>query len=488
MHILSIKDDRIKLIEPNDLNCAVLSDYVGFARQDDMLHPDALSWISCAIHCKPSAAIIYADEDQISDSNARMNPDFKPDWSPDFFRSAGYIGPFAVLRKHVILEAHLWDAIDRGLMGSQLIFHAVEEVLDAQCIVHVPQVLYHVRCLPQRQRLGAIQRATSALQAHLDRVFPGALAQHHGEDFSGRPWFRVRYPMPASVPLVSIIIPTRNAKSLVEQCIQSLVEKTTYKNYEIILVDNGSDDPESLQYFESLNGLPNITVVRDDGEFNYSKLNNDAVVKARGDYIVLMNNDIEIIHDDWLDEMISLGSRPGTGVVGAKLLYPDGRVQHAGVIAGLGGVAGHIHRYLESDQAGYQGRAVLTHNLLVVTAACLLVRRSIYESMGGLNDVDLKVAFNDVDFCLRVHQAGYMNVWTPFATLIHHESATRGLDDHPVKKARFLRECDFMHKTYDDLLKNDPFYNKNCTLNDESFHRSMPTRFSSVAFIDQLSA
>lgn len=490
---IGIHDPRIRWTDAQDMDVQALEKHVGFIQSHDVLHPDALMWMACVVRHRPSAAVIYADHDHLSDANERMAPDFKPDWSPDFFRSRDYLGPFVVLRRDVVHLPSLKEALVWGMSGSELLFRAVEAVEAngnaPQHIVHIPQILCHVRYQPERHDIEATQRATRALQAHLDRSSPGAHAQPmHGHDLSGRPWFKVQYPVPPSKPLVSIIIPTRNARHLVEQCIQSLLEKTAYTRYEIILVDNGSDDPEALRYFESLKKHPNIQVLRDDGEFNYSKLNNEAVKISSGEYLVLMNNDIEIMDDHWLDEMISLGVRPEIGAVGAKLFYPDGRVQHVGVIAGLGGVAGHIHRYLGSEQAGYQGRAVLTHNLLAVTAACLLVRRSIYESLQGLNETDLKVAFNDVDFCLRVHQAGFLNVWTPFAKLVHHESATRGLDDKPEKKARFLRECDFMAKTYKVLLENDPFYNVNCTLNDESFHRGVPTRFSTLAFIEKLSA
>jgi GT2 family glycosyltransferase len=453
--------------------------------QHDVLHKDALMWMSFVIKNKKSAQLIYSDQDYLSDSNTRISPDFKPDWSLDFFRSSNYIGDLAVFKKDAIQDAMFLSAVRGDIKSSDLALYSMENIA-YENIVHIPHALYHARCCHEFISITTAETTKVALQYHLDKTHPGAVAHHFGCGPYGKPWFRVTYPVPEHCPMVSIIIPTRNAKSLVEQCIQSVLGRTAYKNYEIILVDNGSDDPDSLKYFEGLSKIPIIRVMRDDGEFNYSRLNNSAAKMAKGEYLILMNNDIEVINTDWLDEMLSLGSRSGTGAVGAKLLYPDGRVQHAGVIAGLGGVAGHIHRYLESDQAGYQGRAVLTHNLLVVTAACLLVRRSIYEEVQGLNEIDLKVAFNDVDFCLRLHQAGYINVWTPFAKLYHHESATRGLDDNPDKKARFLREWDFMRNTYSSLLHNDPFYNKNCTLNDESFHRSIKTRFSFEDFKKKL--
>jgi GT2 family glycosyltransferase len=275
---------------------------------------------------------------------------------------------------------------------------------------------------------------------------------------------RVKYNLPKQLPLVSIIIPTRNAKALVKQCIDSIFEKTTYSNFEIILVDNGSDDPSSLDYFAELNERDNIRVVRDDGNFNFSRLNNEAVKVAKGELLCLMNNDIEVISPDWLDEMVSQAVRPEIGAVGAKLLYPNDTVQHAGVILGLGGIAGHAHLGIHRNDPGYFGRANLVQNFIAVTAACLVIRKEIYENVGGLNEKDFAVAFNDVDFCIRVHQAGYHNLWTPFAEMYHHESATRGSDLAPEKIERFKQEIKSMELLYGNILFNDPAYNPNLSL------------------------
>jgi len=288
--------------------------------------------------------------------------------------------------------------------------------------------------------------------------------------------YRARYALPNVLPLVSLIIPTRNSLSLVRQCIESIIKKTTYENYEIIIVDNGSDDPKALEYFASLTENERIRVLRDDRPFNYSALNNKAVSQAKGEFVGLVNNDIEVISPDWLSEMISIALQPGVGAVGARLLYPDGRLQHGGVVLGIGGVAGHANKYAEPPYQGYFGRTSLIGSYSAVTAACLVVRKSAYLEVKGLNEEDLSIAFNDVDFCLRLLEAGYRNVWTPYAELYHHESATRGEEDSPEKKARFSSEVRYMLKRWAGTLDKDPAYNANLTLTHEDFSLAWPPR------------
>jgi GT2 family glycosyltransferase len=282
--------------------------------------------------------------------------------------------------------------------------------------------------------------------------------------------------LPEERPLVSLIIPTRNGVDLLKQCIDSIRTKTTYAPYEIIVVDNGSDEQATLDYLHSQASAGNIRVIRDDRPFNYSALNNGAIASANGELVGLINNDIEVISDTWLDEMVSLALQPGVGAVGAKLLYPDGKIQHAGVVIGMGGVAGHAHRLFPRDSFGYFSRNALISSFSAVTAACLIVRKSIYQQVGGLNEADLAVAFNDVDFCLRIREAGYRNVYTPYAELYHHESATRGTEDNPVKKARFAREVAYMHERWGDLLQRDPAYSPNLALDNTDFSLAWPPR------------
>jgi GT2 family glycosyltransferase len=288
--------------------------------------------------------------------------------------------------------------------------------------------------------------------------------------------YRARYSIPKNPPLVSLIIPTRNGLELIKQCIDSIFAKTTYKNYEIIIVDNNSDDPETLEYFASLSSHHQVRVLRDESPFNFSALNNTAVQQARGEYVGLINNDIEVISPEWLDEMIGLAMQSGVGAVGASLWYPNDTLQHGGVIIGLGGVANHAHKNLPRNRAGYFGRAQMIQTFSAVTAACLVIKKTIYQEVGGLNETNLKVAFNDVDFCLRVREAGYRNVWTPYAELYHHESATRGLDDTSEKQARFIEEVLYMKERWGEQLKTDPAYSPNLTLKHEDFSYAWPPR------------
>jgi GT2 family glycosyltransferase len=287
--------------------------------------------------------------------------------------------------------------------------------------------------------------------------------------------YRVRYPLPNSAPFVSLIVPTRNGLRLIRQCVDSILNKSTYSNYEIIIVDNGSDEPEALQYFESMKMDSRVRVIRDERPFNYSELINTACAAVRGSIIGLINNDIEVISPNWLSEMVSHALRPEVGAVGAKLWYLNGTVQHTGVILGIRGVAGHAHRYLKRYRNGYFGRANLIQSYCAVTAACLVVRKEVFKKVGGFNEA-LQVAFNDIDFCLRVREAGYRNVYTPYAQLYHHESATRGVEDSPEKYLLFMQESTYMKQLWGHVLANDPAYSRNLTLEHEDFSLAWPPR------------
>jgi GT2 family glycosyltransferase len=262
---------------------------------------------------------------------------------------------------------------------------------------------------------------------------------------------------------VSIVICTRDHESLLRKAVESIRMVSTYPNYEIVIVDNGSREPQAVAYLASLASQPGIRVIRDDSPFNYSRLNNGAVAQCLGEIVCLLNDDIEVITPDWIEEMVSFAMKPDVGAVGARLWYPNGTLQHGGVIIGIGGVAGHAHLRLPKGQHGYFGRAVVQQELSAVTGACLMVRRAVFEHVGGL-DEQIAVAFNDVDLCLRLRAAGYRNIWTPFAELIHHESVSRGREDNPEKIARFQREVRFMHERWREVLTFDPHYNPNLTM------------------------
>jgi GT2 family glycosyltransferase len=285
---------------------------------------------------------------------------------------------------------------------------------------------------------------------------------------------RVRYALPSPLPLVSIIIPTRDRVDILKNCIDSIFEKSTYGNIEIIIVDNDSVECDTHHYFSSLK-IKGIKVIKDNYDFNFSRLNNIGANEAQGEYLCLMNNDIEVITSDWLEEMISFACQPGVGCVGARLWYPDGRLQHGGVILGIGGVAGHLHKYLPKDDIGYLGRAVIHQSVSAVTAACLVVSKKIYGEVGGL-DEELAVAFNDVDFCLKVMKKQYRNIYTPYAEMIHHESISRGAEDSPEKQVRFMQEVNLMQDRWSSELQNDFAYSPNLTNEHEDFSFAWPPR------------
>lgn len=480
------EDKRIKVVfreqnghisaASNSALALATGDWVALLDHDDLLTEHALVLVAEAINRSPSAGVVYSDEDKIDETGSRYQPYFKCDWNIDLFRSQNMISHLGAYRRDLINSVGGFRVGFEGAQDYDLALRVIER-LPPGAIVHVPRVLYHWRghaestALKAETKTYAQDSGLRALREHFERIDIDATVQL-------TPFFqyKIKYPLPANLPKVSLVIPTRNGLDLVRQCINSILDKTTYKNYEILIVDNGSDDPDVLDYFEEIDGEQNIKVIRDDSPFNYSALNNNAVLSAEGEYIGLINNDLEVITPDWLDEMLSLASRHGTGAVGATLWYPDESLQHGGVITGIGGVAGHSHKHLSQRSLDYFGRARLTQGLSVVTAACLLIKKSIYLEVGGLNEVDLQIAFNDVDFCLRVREAGYQNVWTPFAEFYHHESATRGLEDTPAKRARFSQETEYMKRTWGESLLNDPAYSPNLTLDHEDFSLAWPPR------------
>jgi GT2 family glycosyltransferase len=333
--------------------------------------------------------------------------------------------------------------------------------------VHGQSTSHHADAKPYAMAAGE-----RALNDHFRRLGVAASAELVGYGY------RVHYALPAQEPLVSLIVPTRNRVALLRRCIASILEKTRYRNFEILVVDNGSDDPATLRYLAELGHDRRIRILRDDRPFNFPALNNAAVSQARGDLIGLLNNDVEVISPGWLDEMAGIALQPEVGAVGARLWFKNRTLQHGGVILGIGesGIAGHAHYRLPMGNFGYFGRASLIQSFSAVSAACLIVRKDIYEAVGGLNEADLPVAYNDVDFCLRLRAAGYRNVWTPYAELYHHESATRGRADTPESQARFAAEVDYMKRRWGALLANDPAYSPNLTLERTDFGLAWPPR------------
>ncbi len=450
-------------------------DWIVLMDHDDLLSEDALFWIADAIAKRPDVALIYSDEDKVNAAGVRTDPYFKPDWNIDLFYSHNLFSHLGAYRTDLVRKV---GGFRVGLEGSQdydLVLRCLPHVSDAQ-IHHVPKVLYHWRSHAQSTASSneakpyAALAGERALNEHFERTGVRARIEH--VDIG----YRVRYELPRQLPLVSLVIPTRNAVDLVRQCVASIFERTTYPRYEIILVDNGSDDPEALAYFSAMQSAGVLRVVRDDGEFNYSALNNRAVATARGEVVGLINNDIEVISADWLSEMVSIALQPGVGAVGARLWYPDTTLQHGGVVLGFGGVAGHAHKKLPKGSPGYCGRAALIQSFSAVTAACMVIRKDLYDAVRGFNETELKVEFNDVDFCLRLRQAGFRNVWTPYSELLHHESGTRGTDNTPAKRKRHAAEIDYLIRRWGDVLLFDPAYSPNLTLRSEDFGYAWPPR------------
>jgi glycosyltransferase involved in cell wall biosynthesis len=454
-------------------------DFIVLMDNDDIIPEHALFWVAKTVNQNPDVAVMYSDEDKIDEQGARSAPYFKTDWNPYLFRSHNMISHLGVYRRALVEKVGRFRTGFEGSQDYDLALRCIEQV-EAGQIKHIPRVLYHWRihagstAMSGDEKPYAQHAGQRALDEHLKRS--GIAGRAELLDFG---MYRVHYDLPAAKPLVSLIIPTRNAYELVKQCVESIRQKTTYPNYEIILVDNGSDEPQSLQYFEFLSRLDNVSVVRDEGEFNYSAINNNAVEYAKGELIGLINNDIEVINPDWLDEMVSLALQPNAGAIGARLWYPDDRLQHGGVIMGPLTLAGHAHKMLPRGHHGYFGRASLIQGMAAVTAACLIVKKSIFEEVGGLNAKELKIAFNDVDLCLKIMAAGYENIWTPNADLYHHESATRGFEDTPEKIKRFISEVEYMQSRWKKIIANDPFYNPNLTILAEDFSVAFPPRIAS---------
>ncbi len=443
-------------------------DFVVLLDQDDTLHKEALKCMAHYLSRHPNANVLYSDEDKIDADGKRSEPHFKPQFNLDLLYSHNYISHLGVYRRSLLEQI---GGFREGYEGSQdydLLLRCVAESQPEQ-IIHVPYVLYHWRAiagstaLAESEKGYAQQAGLKALSDHLShagvQVSEGKLPNT----------YKVTWPLPEELPLVSIIIPTKNGKELVKQCIESIYRLTTYSNFEILLVDNNSDDPQALSYFAQLAQQGKVRLLSYPHPFNYSAINNYAVKQAKGDYLVLMNNDIEILSPNWLDEMVGHLTRPTVGCVGAKLYYPNGFLQHAGVITGLGGVAGHSHKHFPGNHPGYFKRLQVTQTLSAVTAACLGVRKDVFEQVGGLNEQDLTVAFNDVDFCLKVRDAGFDNIWSPYIEMIHHESISRGHEDTPEKQARFAKEVRYMKMTWGESLPNDPYYSQWLTLDREDF-------------------
>jgi glycosyltransferase involved in cell wall biosynthesis len=478
-------DDRIKVVRleqhghisqaSNAAFSLASGAWIALLDHDDVLREHALAEIALHAHAYPGAELFYTDEDKIDETDTiRFEPYFKPDWAPDTFRSQNYLNHLTVHRAANIRKVGGWRPGFEGSQDYDLNLRIVEQIGSGR-IIHIPQILYHWRARTGSaakdadEKTYAYHAGFKALAEHLARTnTPARVAA-----VDGVPFYRIRYSVPTPAPLVSIIIPTRDRSGVLKTCVDSILAKTTYPNHQLFVVNNESRDPDSIAYLDELRHHSRICVLDYSLPFNYSALHNWAVKQVNGDVIALLNNDTEVTTPDWLTEMVSHVCRPEVGCVGAKLVYPDGSLQHGGVILGIGGIAGHAHKYEPSQNTGYLGRLRIVHNVSAVTAACLLVRREVYGEVGGLEEM-LPIAFNDVDFCLKVLDRGYVNIWTPFAELIHYESLSRGSDSDLANRTRFQAETQWMMSRWGDRLKADPYYSPNLTLEHEDFGLRVP--------------
>lgn len=444
-------------------------DYIALLDHDDELAPHALMRIAECVKDNPDARLIYSDEDKIDEQGLRHGPHFKSDWNYDLFLGCNMISHLGVYHRECFEKV---DGFRTGFEGAQdwdLALRVIETIVPSQ-IVHIPEILYHWRNIDgstaqninQKDYANAAQRR--AIESHFKRIKANATI----ESVDGFDW-KINYPIPHPNPKVSIIIPTKDRIDILKPCIDSILEKTKYPNYEIVIVDNASETPETQNYFNEIKTINSIRILKDEGEFNYSRINNDAISTCESQLICLLNNDTEVITSNWLREMVQHGMREEIGVVGAKLLFPHDHVQHGGVIMGLGGIAAHAFKYLHRSDDGHIHRAHLVSGYSATTGACMLFKKSTWALIDGLDQENLAISYNDVDFCLRANEHGLRTLVTPFALLYHKESATRGPEETNDNKARFNKEREYMRTKWKDVIKRDPFYNPNLTLDRENF-------------------
>jgi GT2 family glycosyltransferase len=459
-------------------------EYVALLDADDELSEHALFWIVHEILRHPSAEVIYSDEDKLDANGNRFGPYFKPDWNPALMLSQNVCCHLGVFKRSLLEKIGGFRPGFEGSQDHDLILRCAE-IAGPQRIRHIPRVLYHWRAIPgsSGSQAGlsakpyAWQAGKRAIEEHLNRCrTPGVVQLAAGQ------YYQVEYQLVPPHPKVSIIIPTALTRNLVITCIESLLHRSSYPNFEVLIAANGIcfKSPDQKRVLSSLTSDPRVKVlVYEDQPFNFSKINNWAVRQSDGSLLCLMNDDVEVITEDWLEKLVARAQLPTVGAVGAMLLYPDKTIQHAGVILGLGGVAGHPFRRLSRGTGGYFGRAALEQDLSCVTAACMMVRREVFDLVNGFNE-KLIIAFNDVDLCIRIRNAGWRIIWTPTVELFHHESVSVGQPSSEQRKQQFEFECQFMRELWGETLNNDPFYNSNLSLATNYFGLSFPPRIATL--------
>ena len=479
-------DGRIKMLRretrggiaatSNDALSLATGDFVALLDHDDTIAPEALHMAAVELEHNPALQLIYTDEDKIDEHEQRYSPYFKPEWNPDLFLAQNYVSHLTLLRTDLVRRVAGFRSAFDGSQDYDLFLRSVAQI-EPQQIVRIPRVLYHWRALPQSTAASTSAKnyahtaAVRAVQEFLD----GRNVKAKVEPREFEIYQRVRYPLPETHPLVSIIIPSRDQSALLEKCVDGILHKSDYANFEIIILENNSVEEQTHELYCRLRNDRRIQIVESAGQFNFSHLINLGASRARGSIFLLLNNDVEIMNTDCLSELVSQVSRPEIGIAGARLWYPNGSLQHGGVILGVGGVASHIDG-IRRHEPGYFAREHLAQDFCAVTAACLMVRREVFEKLGGFDEAHLPVTFNDVDFCLRARALGWRIIYSPYAELIHHESISRGIENTTEKQRRFFKESEFLLSRWGALIQNDPAYNPNLSLGEKRFELAFPPR------------
>lgn len=448
--------------------------FIGLLDNDDTLSPNALYEVVQVLQKNPKIKFIYSDEDKITKTGKRFAPFFKPDFSPIFLETNMYTGHFGVYHRDLVKKL---GGFREGFEGSQdhdLVLRITDQISDSE-IHHIPKILYHWRILPTSTASNPDSKkytttsAKKALEDHMKRN------NYSGEIFPGlyRNSYRIKNRIPKNTK-VSIIIPFKDQAKMLDKCVQSILKKTKFDNYEIILVDNQSQKTGTIRTINGLKKVQKIRILHFDHPFNFSAINNFAAKEAKGNFLLFLNNDTEVINSDWLSALLEIGVRESIGAVGAKLLFKDNRVQHAGVVMGLGGITGHAFKYFNRNDPGYFGMASAPREVSAVTGACLLIKKDLFLKIGGFNEKDLPISYNDVDLCLRIQEHGLRVIYTPYSLLYHYESISRGNDadlkiKNPEMYKRVIAEENYMYNKWGSAIKNDPYYNQNLTRIKEDF-------------------
>jgi O-antigen biosynthesis protein len=479
-------DSRIKVVyrennghisaASNSALCLATGEFIALMDHDDVLAEHALYLVVEELNKHSDADIVFSDEDKIDERGIRYEPYFKSDWNPDLFYSQNFVSHLGIYRRKLINEIGGFRLGYEGSQDYDLALRVVERTSKDK-IRHIPFILYHWRAISGSTALAVGEKnyahevARKALRSHFERlgikvqVTNGVGAYH-----------RVIYEVPKPAPLVSLIMPTRDRLGLLQRSVKDILQATDYANIELIIVDNQSEQLDTIAFLKNIQSDRRVRVLKYDRPYNFSAINNMAAREANGNIIGLVNNDIGVINPGWLTEMVSHAVRQEIGAVGVMLYYSNDTIQHAGVVLGIGGVAGHVHKHLPRGIRGYFSRAALIQNFFAVTAACILMRRSVFKEVGGLDEDNLPVAFNDVDLCIKIHNHGYRILWTPYAELYHYESATRGSDHTPEQLPRFMNEVSYMKQRWKDILNNDPYYSPNLSLENDNFSLAYPPR------------